>query len=113
MNASTSRDDVRLSANATTVLERRYLLKDDAGRPVEAPHDLFTRVARTVAEPDRRYGASPGAVEALADAFYGLMAQRLFMPNSPTLMNAGRPLGQLSACFVLPVEDSIEVTVTG
>ena len=107
MNASTSRDDVRLSANATTVLERRYLLKDDAGRPVEAPHDLFTRVARTVAEPDRRYGASPGAVEALADAFYGLMAQRLFMPNSPTLMNAGRPLGQLSACFVLPVDDAL------
>ncbi len=107
MNSSTPRDAVTLSSNAVTVLERRYLIKDDAGKPVETPSDLFWRVARTIAEPDRRYGASAGAVEALAEAFYGLMADRLFMPNSPTLMNAGRPLGQLSACFVLPVDDAI------
>ena len=107
MNSSTPRDAVNLSSNAVTVLEKRYLIKDDAGKPVETPSDLFWRVARTVAEPDRRYGASAGAVEALAEAFYGLMADRLFMPNSPTLMNAGRPLGQLSACFVLPVDDAI------
>ena len=107
MNPSTPRDAVTLSSNAVTVLEKRYLIKDDAGKPVETPSDLFWRVARTVAEPDRRYGASAGAVEALAEAFYGLMADRLFMPNSPTLMNAGRPLGQLSACFVLPVDDAI------
>ena len=107
MNSSTPRDAVTLSSNAVTVLEKRYLIKDDAGKPVETPSDLFWRVARTVAEPDRRYGASAGAVEALAEAFYGLMADRLFMPNSPTLMNAGRPLGQLSACFVLPVDDAI------
>jgi ribonucleoside-diphosphate reductase alpha chain len=107
MNSSTPRDAVTLSPNAVTVLEKRYLIKDDAGKPVETPSDLFWRVARTIAEPDRRYGASAGAVEALAEAFYGLMAERLFMPNSPTLMNAGRPLGQLSACFVLPIDDAI------
>ncbi len=107
MNSSSSRDAVALSSNAVTVLEKRYLVKDDSGSPVEGPADLFWRVARTVAEPDRRYGASGGAVEALAEAFFDMMANRLFMPNSPTLMNAGRPLGQLSACFVLPVEDAI------
>ncbi|HEX2449915.1 MAG TPA: vitamin B12-dependent ribonucleotide reductase, partial [Gemmatimonadales bacterium] len=107
MKSSSGRDAVALSSNAVTVLEKRYLIKDDAGTPVEAPADLFWRVARTIAEPDRRYGASPGAVEALAEAFFDMMANRLFMPNSPTLMNAGRPLGQLSACFVLPVEDAI------
>jgi ribonucleoside-diphosphate reductase alpha chain len=107
MNSSSSRDAVALSSNAVTVLEKRYLIKDDSGTPVEAPADLFWRVARTIAEPDRRYGASAGAVEALAEAFFDMMANRRFMPNSPTLMNAGRPLGQLSACFVLPVDDAI------
>jgi ribonucleoside-diphosphate reductase alpha chain len=83
------------------------LIRDEAGHPTERPEDLFRRVARTIADADRGYGASDGAVDALADAFYDLMAQRWFMPNSPTLMNAGRPLGQLSACFVLPVDDAL------
>ncbi|WP_291273617.1 ribonucleotide reductase N-terminal alpha domain-containing protein, partial [Gemmatimonas sp.] len=98
---------VTLSANARTVLEKRYLVKDKSGTPVERPEDMFWRVATVVAEADRRYGASDGAVQALAEEFYFLMTQRRFEPNSPTLMNAGRPLGQLSACFVLPVDDAL------
>jgi len=107
MKSSTPRDALSLSPNAFTVLEKRYLIKDDAGKPVETPEDLFWRVARTIAEADRRYGVSVGAVDEVATAFYGLMANRYFVPNSPTLMNAGRPLGQLSACFVLPVDDAL------
>ena len=97
---------LQLSPNAITVLEKRYLLRDEAGSRSRQQR-IFGRVARTVAEPDLAYGASEGAVEALAEAFCELMARRLFMPNSPTLMNAGRPLGQLSACFVLPVDDAL------
>ncbi len=98
---------VTLSANARTVLEKRYLVKDKSGKPVEQPEEMFWRVARVVAEADRRYGASDGGVNTLAEEFYFLMTQRRFEPNSPTLMNAGRPLGQLSACFVLPVGDAL------
>jgi len=98
---------VTLSANARTVLDKRYLVKDKSGKSVEKPEDMFWRVATVVAEADRRYGASDGAVQAVAEEFYFLMTQRRFEPNSPTLMNAGRPLGQLSACFVLPVDDAL------
>src|SRR5262245_8167988 len=98
---------VSLSSNARTVLEKRYLVKNDKGKPVEQPEDLFWRVATVVAEADRRYGASDKHVQDVAESFYFLMTQRRFEPNSPTLMNAGRPLGQLSACFVLPVEDAL------
>ena len=105
VNPPASKDT--LSANARTVLEKRYLVKDKSGKPVETPEDMFWRVATTVAEADRRYGASEQAVYDTAVAFYELMTQRRFEPNSPTLMNAGRPLGQLSACFVLPVGDAL------
>jgi ribonucleoside-diphosphate reductase alpha chain len=98
---------VTLTQNARTVLEKRYLVKNEKGQPVEQPEDLFWRVATVVADADARYGASDAAVEAKAEEFYFLMTQRRFEPNSPTLMNAGRPLGQLSACFVLPVEDAL------
>ncbi len=107
MTASTRTGTLDLSPNAVTVLERRYLLKDDQGKAVERPEDLFWRVARTIAAPDASYGASDKAVEGLAETFFELMATRVWMPNSPTLMNAGRPLGQLSACFVLPVDDAL------
>ena len=96
-----------LSQNARTVLDKRYLVKDKTGKSVETPEDMFWRVATTVAEPERKYGATDKQVEAIANEFYELMTQRRFEPNSPTLMNAGRPLGQLSACFVLPVDDSL------
>ena len=107
MSTSATRGAVDLSPNAVTVLEKRYLIKDESGQPAERPEDLFWRVATTVAAPDARYGGSQRAVSDLARAFYELMAKREFMPNSPTLMNAGRPLGQLSACFVLPVDDTL------
>ena len=110
MAKSRSADRTRrldLNANALTVLEKRYLVKDDHGKPAEKPEELFWRVASTIAAPDKAYGASEGAVEALSEEFFRVMAERKWMPNSPTLMNAGRPLGQLSACFVLPVEDAL------
>jgi len=98
---------VTLTQNARTVLEKRYLIKNAQGKPTEQPEDLFWRVSRVVADADAKYGASEGAVNEVAEQFYFLMTQRRFIPNSPTLMNAGRPLGQLSACFVLPVKDAL------
>jgi ribonucleoside-diphosphate reductase alpha chain len=95
-------------SNGMTVLERRYLIRDAQGRTQETPADLFRRVARYIAEGDFSYGQTEAEVAALANEFYGLLARLEFLPNSPTLMNAGRPLGQLSACFVLPIEDSME-----
>ncbi|MEW5874547.1 MAG: vitamin B12-dependent ribonucleotide reductase [Candidatus Zixiibacteriota bacterium] len=97
-----------LPQNALRVLERRYLIKDADGRVAETPAELFHRVANAIAAPDANYGASPEQVAETASHFYHAMVDREFTPNSPTLMNAGRPLGQLSACFVLPVGDSME-----
>ena len=100
------RDDLKLSINATKVLERRYLLRDEQGHIVETPSDLFRRVARAIASVETRFVPSSDMKE-LEQDFFNLMSSLEFMPNTPTLMNAGAPLGQLSACFVLPVEDSI------
>jgi ribonucleoside-diphosphate reductase alpha chain len=99
-------DDILLSPNARKVLERRYLLKDEQGRIVESPRGLFQRVARAVAEADLLYGKGTNLKE-LEQELFDLMVNLDFLPNSPTLMNAGTEIGQLSACFVLPIGDSI------
>ena len=96
-----------ISENARTVLEKRYLIKDENGETVETVEGMFQRVAGAIAASDKLH--DPNAeVEKTAKTFYDMMTELEFLPNSPTLMNAGRPLGQLSACFVLPVEDSME-----
>ena len=107
MNQELPRTNLPLSDNALVVLARRYLRKDDHGRVIETPEDMFRRVADVIADSDRIYDGKAD-VTAVADRFYEMMTSLKFMPNSPTLMNAGRVLGQLSACFVLPIEDSIE-----
>ena len=96
-----------LSDNAVRVLERRYLKHDKEGRVIESPEQMFARVAAHIAKAEKRYGGEErvGEVEAV---FYRLMTEFKFLPNSPTLMNAARELGQLAACFVLPIEDSME-----
>ncbi len=99
------KDDLKLSLNAVQVLQERYLLRDEEGRIIETPRKMMKRVARAVAEVDARYGKD---VDKAYSEFYEMLTSLYFLPNSPTLMNAGTPLGQLSACFVLPVEDSIE-----
>lgn len=96
---------MKLTANALKVLDRRYLLKDKDSHTVETPDQLIARVAKAVAAVDEKFGRNPRESE---EAFSQLMSERKFLPNSPTLMNAGTEIGQLSACFVLPIEDSID-----
>jgi ribonucleoside-diphosphate reductase alpha chain len=102
-------DDLKLDVNALKVLQERYLLKDETGKIIETPTQLFQRVATAIAHQDTRYGKDPKKTE---QEFFTAMRNLEFLPNSPTLMNAGTPLGQLSACFVLPIEDSLEEIFT-
>ncbi len=99
----------KLTVNALEVLKARYLLKDETGKIIETPKQLFMRVATTVAKADKRYGKNPRETE---KTFFLMMTKLEFLPNSPTLFNAGTPMGQLSACFVLPIEDSLESIFT-
>jgi len=100
-------DDIKLTLNAVKVLERRYLLKDSEGRVMETPSEMFQRVASNIAEAELNYGKEED-VEKWSREFYELMRSLIFLPNSPTLMNAGTSLQQLSACFVLPIPDTME-----
>jgi len=95
---------MELSDNARTVLEKRYLLKDPSGKSVETPEEMFMRVARHIARAEKAYGGAP---DYWMEKYYDLMVRLKFLPNSPALMNAGKSVGQLAACFVLPVEDTM------
>ena len=100
--------NLQLTPNAIKVLEARYLRKNEQGEPIEKPEALFLRVAGAIAAMESRYSDDPALVRRYTELFYNFMADGRFMPNSPTLMNAGREMGMLSACFVLPLEDSID-----
>ena len=106
-HSSASEVSLRISPNALRVLQKRYLAKDENGKVIETAEGMFRRVAANLAQADGLYGATPEEIRKAEEEFYALMARLDFLPNSPTLMNAGRPLQQLAACFVLPVEDSI------
>ena len=100
-------DDLKLPINTLIVLAARYLLKDENGKIAESPMQMFRRVSRAISYSEKNYNKSDKEVEEIENMFYDAMVNFRFMPNSPTLMNAGTKLGQLSACFVLPVGDSI------
>ncbi len=101
-------DELKLPLNAIIVLERRYLRKDEKGRVIESTRQMFRRIAKSLAEVEKQYGKNNAEISKYEDEFYRIMASLEFLPNSPTLMNAGTMFRQLSACFVLPIEDSIE-----
>jgi ribonucleoside-diphosphate reductase alpha chain len=101
-------DELKLPLNSILVLERRYLRKDENGKVAESIGQMFRRIAKGIAQADKHYGKSEAEVKALENEFFRIMTSLEFIPNSPTLMNTGTHLRQLSACFVLPVEDSIE-----
>ena len=101
------KEELSLSDNAKTVLKKRYLIKDGSGNVIETPEQMFKRVAHHIALAEKNYGDA-SQTEKVEETFYRMMTEFRFLPNSPTLMNAGRRLGQLAACFVLPVEDSMD-----
>ena len=106
MDYSTEGATLQVSTKNSITSEKRYLKKDARGQVIETPEEMFWRVAKNIAEAERFYGKQT-SLEELSEIFFGMMASLGFLPNSPCLMNAGRGLQQLAACFVLPVEDSL------
>ncbi len=104
--------EMHLTSNALTVLTQRYLKKDEQGRVVESADEMFRRVANNIAQADLMYDGHAD-IRRTEEEFYRILSNLEFLPNSPTLMNAGRPLQQLAACFVLPIEDSLESIFDG
>jgi ribonucleoside-diphosphate reductase alpha chain len=102
------KDDLKLGINAIRVLQKRYLMKDESGQTIETPSQLFHRVASAIATVEKIYGKKEKEVKIIENDFYRVMSSLEFLPNTPCLMNAGTKLGNLAACYVLPVEDSIE-----
>ncbi len=100
--------NVNFSPNALIVLKRRYLRKNNKGEVIETPEEMLRRVSEAIANVEKKYTSDSKAIENIRKEFFSMMANLEFMPNSPTLMNAGKSLGQLSACFVVPVDDSME-----
>ena len=101
-------DQLNFSSNADVVLKKRYLKKNEKGEVIETPWEMLERVASGIASVEKNYGANEQKIKDVKNSFFGMMANLEFMPNSPTLMNAGKELGQLAACFVVPVDDSME-----
>lgn len=101
-------DNLNFSPNALVVLKKRYLKKNEKGEVIETPREMVERVANCIASVERRYGLSDEGIKEVGRTFFSMIANLEFMPNSPTLMNAGKDLGQLSACFVVPVDDSMD-----
>ena len=101
-------DQLNFSSNADVVLKKRYLKKNEKGEVIETPWEMLERVASSIASVEKNYGANEQKIKDVKNSFFGMMANLEFMPNSPTLMNAGKELGQLAACFVVPVDDSME-----
>jgi len=108
MGKESSDENLRFSDEALKILERRYLLKDSKGIIIESPKGMLERVARNIASADLVYGSTHEKIANLEKEFYQMMAELKFLPNSPTLMNAGTQTQQLSSCFVLPLEDTME-----
>jgi ribonucleoside-diphosphate reductase alpha chain len=99
--------ELQFSENALKVIKKRYVIKDENFQPLETPEEMLRRVARVIAESDKLYGATNEQAKETENEFFRMMASLEFLPNSPTFTGAGTKLGQLSACFVLPVEDDM------
>ena len=99
--------DLKLSKNALSVINKRYLLKNEKNEPLETPLEMFQRIAKTIAAAEKKFGKTQKEIDELNQQFLKMLTNLEFLPNSPTFTGAGTKLGQLAACFVLPIKDDI------